>query len=172
MPMSPEEKKVYMREYSRMYYQRHKQKLKDRSNEWRKNNSERKKQTSKEYYRNNYAKSRERRKEWNQKNDGYMKRYLKSYKKKRGPEYFADLNLKRKYGKSVSIEYKNALIEHQGRTCMICDNPFPEDRKRVHLDHCHNSGVIRGVLCQTCNTKLGWFEKNEERILAYLSHFR
>jgi hypothetical protein len=172
MPMSPEEKKVYMREYSRMYYQKHKQKLKDRSKEWNANNKEQKKATSKSYYYKNYTKARKQRKEWNDRNDGYMKKYLKDYKKKRGAEYFADLSLKRKYGKGVSVEYKNALIQHQGKTCMVCDQPFPEDTKKIHLDHCHSTGHIRGVLCQTCNTKLGWFEKNEERVLAYLSHFR
>ena len=44
----------------------------------------------------------------------------------------------------------NVLVEIQGGLCAICQvNPAE------HVDHCHDSGKIRGVLCFTCNVALG-----------------
>jgi hypothetical protein len=62
------------------------------------------------------------------------------------------------YGIS-EIDFKN-LFDTQGGKCAICDFQFPSimtgDRtKSPHLDHCHSSGKIRGLLCISCNTVLG-----------------
>lgn len=44
------------------------------------------------------------------------------------------------------------LFEEQGGLCAIC-----RDRTAEHVDHDHESGAIRGLLCRTCNTGLGMF---------------
>ena len=49
--------------------------------------------------------------------------------------------------------------EHNG-LCKICNNPETSKSrnggiKRLAIDHCHNSGKIRGLLCHDCNTMLG-----------------
>ncbi len=46
----------------------------------------------------------------------------------------------------------------QGGMCKICEDQLRPGR--IHLDHDHKSGVIRGVLCQKCNMGLGLFEKD------------
>lgn len=57
-------------------------------------------------------------------------------------------NLKYKYGLNESdVEI---MKEEQNNKCAICW----EDRK-LNIDHCHTTGVVRGLLCNVCNTGLG-----------------
>ena len=39
---------------------------------------------------------------------------------------------------------------------------------RLALDHDHSTGRLRGVLCGTCNTRLGWYENNRDKLEEYL----
>ena len=61
-----------------------------------------------------------------------------------------------KYGIS-QLDYQ-ALFEKQQGRCAICgtDNP-PVNKRGVawHLDHCHRTGRVRGILCHRCNVGLG-----------------
>ena len=49
-------------------------------------------------------------------------------------------------------QVRTRLLARQGGRCAICDRVI---KGRVNggatLDHCHDTGVIRGVLCRTCN---------------------
>jgi hypothetical protein len=49
--------------------------------------------------------------------------------------------------------------------CAICQEPMTKPR----LDHCHVTGFVRGALCNSCNVKLGWFEKRRKEIENYLA---
>ena len=40
------------------------------------------------------------------------------------------------------------------------------------VDHCHGTGVVRGLLCATCNTAIGLFGESEERIEGALNYLR
>lgn len=65
-----------------------------------------------------------------------------------------DNHLKYKYGIS-ELEW-NAMFAQQDGRCAICR----KDRK-LHTDHDHNTGEVRGLLCQGCNLGLGHFEDDE-----------
>ena len=52
----------------------------------------------------------------------------------------------------------------QAASCGICGT---KDRKIV-IDHDHSTGKVRGGLCTSCNTKLGWYEKRRASIYAWL----
>ena len=57
-----------------------------------------------------------------------------------------------------------------GKTCAICGKD-----KRLVVDHCHQSGRIRGVLCLTCNAGLGMFKDMPDlllRAVGYLSELK
>lgn len=62
--------------------------------------------------------------------------------------------------------YQELLDEQQGR-CGICGNPKGETR--LHMDHDHGTNEIRGLLCFSCNSKLGFYEKYKTEIARYLS---
>jgi hypothetical protein len=77
-------------------------------------------------------------------------------------------DLRRQYG--LTSEEVEAMFERQGRACAICRSPEGPDM-RVVLDHCHTSGRARGLLCAHCNTGLGMFQDDVEkmaRAAAYL----
>ena len=63
--------------------------------------------------------------------------------------------LKKKYG--IGITEYNLILKQQGGSCAICNS---RDTKvswsnNLHVDHDHNTGKIRGLLCQPCNVSLG-----------------
>ncbi len=61
------------------------------------------------------------------------------------------------------------LLEQQENGCAICRIPFTE--VPAHIDHCHQTGRVRGILCGPCNRALGLLEDSPEliqRALAYL----
>jgi len=64
-------------------------------------------------------------------------------------------NAKYTYGLEPE-EYKK-LISRQ--KCDICDTTDP-GAKDFHIDHCHETGKIRGLLCQSCNHLLGCAKDN------------
>jgi hypothetical protein len=63
--------------------------------------------------------------------------------------------MKSVYG--ITLNEFNDMIINQNGKCKICQSYF-FSTKNTHLDHCHSTGVIRGVLCTTCNTGLGMFK--------------
>lgn len=83
-------------------------------------------------------------------------------------DYFAR-SLKTNYKISISEYY--ALFESQNGLCAICRTPS-NDKKRLHVDHCHKSGKIRGLLCHHCNLALGHFKDSENllrKAIKYLN---
>jgi len=64
------------------------------------------------------------------------------------------------------------MLAEQGGTCAVCK--APPKNKRLHVDHDHETGAIRGLLCVFCNTTVGRVEDQEhyQRILAYLQHHK
>ena len=71
----------------------------------------------------------------------------------------------------ITVEDKTAIIERQNGKCLICLNDF-KGPKDTHLDHCHTTGKVRGVLCQNCNTAIGKLGHNVttlQRAIEYLS---
>lgn len=67
-----------------------------------------------------------------------------------------------------------SLAQEQDNKCKICSKKLTFDKKchsSAVLDHCHSTGNIRGVLCNSCNTALGKFKDNItilEKAITYL----
>lgn len=79
-------------------------------------------------------------------------------------------HLRRKYG--VSIDDYDRMVEAQGGTCAICGTTAPDEAGlRWNVDHDHETGAVRGLLCRNCNVGLGKFGDDIEllrRAIAYL----
>lgn len=62
---------------------------------------------------------------------------------------------KRVYG--LTAEAFDWMLEQQGGTCATCDKPA------VAVDHDHEDGHVRGLLCHGCNTEIGRIENDRLR---------
>lgn len=61
------------------------------------------------------------------------------------------------------------IISKQKGKCALCEIPF-KSKKFTHIDHCHATGKVRGILCMKCNVLIGYMEKNNhllEKIRIY-----
>ncbi len=61
--------------------------------------------------------------------------------------------LQRRYGSTLA-DY-DSMFENQKGACAICGVLSGEGRKRLVVDHCHTSGRVRQLLCQSCNAVIG-----------------
>lgn len=64
-------------------------------------------------------------------------------------------------------DVRDAFVEAQAGQCAICRESVED---APNLDHCHVTGFIRGVLCTSCNVKLGWYEGRRREIESYLAN--
>lgn len=64
------------------------------------------------------------------------------------------------------------MLERQGGACAICKRP--PGVKRLHVDHNHETGEVRGLLCLVCNMRLATLENLDWRVAAeaYLAQER
>lgn len=76
--------------------------------------------------------------------------------RERNPEHHLDLRY-RKYGMRHA-DFQRMLAEQDG-VCAICGQPETSRERgqlrRLAVDHCHETGVVRGLLCHRCNHTLG-----------------
>lgn len=75
-------------------------------------------------------------------------------------------HIKRKYG--LSREDYAEMLAAQNGCCYICE--IPSDNKRLYVDHCHSTGIVRGLLCHHCNTGIGNFEDDPKLLAAAIEY--
>ena len=108
--------------------------------------------------------------------DYYLQLSRKCHINERKPEHMEQLKKQifaghlRKYGITVE-EYKNSYKEQNG-LCAICGNSPKQKGWRLSVDHNHNTGKFRGLLCGNCNSALGMVDDNIEilqNMITYLN---
>jgi len=73
--------------------------------------------------------------------------------------------------RGMTAEAYDRLHEAQEGRCAICGTPDGGKKARLFVDHCHESGQVRGLLCSSCNSGLGFFQDNKtmlSRAIEYL----
>ena len=98
----------------------------------------------------------------NKQNQEYRKKV--GYKDDRNTRYL------RQYG--ITLETYNSMLEAQKGLCNICGSSSPRRKGWNHfcVDHCHQTGKIRGLLCGSCNSALGLM-KDKKQILLNMIHY-
>ena len=84
---------------------------------------------------------------------GCKRENSRRYKTKNKEAYLLK-NRIRRYG--LSHTAFQVLWEKQHGTCAICHTPFVG--KKYRIDHDHQTGVVRGLLCTSCNSGIGLFQ--------------
>lgn len=101
-----------------------------------------------------------------EKHNAYHKAYNKKYSEARCAQNRA-LLYKRKY--AITVEDYDKMLIAQAGVCAICKRT--NIKTRLAVDHNHDTGQVRELLCTRCNPALGWFEKNRTVILEYLDRW-
>lgn len=91
------------------------------------------------------------------------------------PDYYHDKRLRREFG--ITLEDYQSLHRSQDGKCAICGSTESRVRKSgkredLMVDHDHETGEIRGLLCHRCNTMLGHAQDDPGRLrkaASYLS---
>jgi peptide methionine sulfoxide reductase MsrB len=79
---------------------------------------------------------------------------------------------------NLTLEEYNAMSEAQGHVCKLCGNPETskksnsEEVRMLSVDHDHNTGKVRGLLCARCNVQLGHYEKAKPRVKEFEKYLK
>ena len=91
---------------------------------------------------------------------------------KNNPEKCENARLKYRFGITLE-DYKKLLAKH-GNKCAICEITTEEyakiNKHKFHVDHCHTTGKVRGLLCNNCNVSLGGFRDSKEILEAAIKY--
>jgi len=82
-----------------------------------------------------------------------------------------DGNLRRaqlKYRHGITPEQYETMLESQAGCCAVC-GAKPNGR-RLHVDHNHTTGAVRGLLCHNCNVALGLLAEDSGRLRALATY--
>ena len=157
--MSEDEKKAKRAAYQREYYRKNRERLIAAQKE---RTARRDPEELKEYRRDYWEKNRERlladqrergKRNYRAKPDQYRERSRRSRIKSYG----------------LTVTEFDAMALAQGGVCPICTNPM----EPPVIDHCHETGRVRGLLCRPCNAAMGLLGDSEAgilRALAYLTN--
>lgn len=77
-------------------------------------------------------------------------------------EFWRDRTLRKTY--KITLDDYNRIFASQNKCCAVCETPTPTGRGDWHIDHDHDSGKVRGILCHLCNMMLGT-ARDKPRIL-------
>lgn len=91
------------------------------------------------------------------------------------PHYHRNRNLLTRYG--ISVDEYQTLLANQNFACPICEVEISEtlgykEKRPVVVDHNHETGEVRGILCSGCNLVLGHARENTTilyKAIVYLS---
>ncbi|UIW13254.1 HNH endonuclease [Arthrobacter phage Crewmate] len=87
---------------------------------------------------------------------------------RQNPTVTLDRQQAARYG--VTVDHVEALKAAQGGKCAICGTDEPGGRGRWHVDHDHESGAVRGLLCHHCNLGLGHFRDDVDALRAAIRY--
>lgn len=92
------------------------------------------------------------------------------------PDHDRKRSLKQRYG--LTIEEWQVLVSKQKNLCAICLEPNTqrnnktEEVRSLHVDHNHDTGEIRGLLCHGCNAALGLVKDNVNTLVRMIDYLK
>jgi len=96
------------------------------------------------------------------KNNKARKTYSEKELRQKRPSYASsrERHLLRTYG--INISTYNKLLRSQKYCCGVCGKHQDDEKKSLHVDHNHETGEIRGLLCNFCNRQVIGRHKDPE----------
>lgn len=103
----------------------------------------------------------------------HIQKDIEDYPKATTPSYAQQrYNNKCKFCTNLSVhgltyEKYQLIAQAQNNQCSLCDKSL--DKVKINIDHNHDTGEVRGILCKGCNVSLGTLEKNLDTLKARLA---
>jgi Recombination endonuclease VII len=148
------------RAYNKAYYAKNRERERERAKRWARENAERRRAYRRTWIAANRHKVAERNEAWKKANPEKWRKMrdgieLKQRCKRRG----------------ITVETYLEMLRAQNGACAICGRETVGTRYKWHIDHCHETGRVRGLLCHHCNAALGHVRDNTDvlsRMIVYL----
>lgn len=151
-------------EYQREYYLKHRDRRIALSRESQQRRAAERKEYMRAYYLANpdkfKPKTREQRDRYNATRrakyaaEPERREKAKAAARDRDKDKKRDERLRKQFG--ISAADYDTILAGQGGGCAICGSPHGDGwKRRLHVDHCHTTGVVRGLLCSECNLGIG-----------------
>jgi len=135
------------------------------------------------YYKKFWTKNKEaekiRKKKYRQQNKDKINLYNENYRKKNrekikkrneiNKDKYKNNYLKNKY--DISLEKYEQILKIQNNVCAICKE-ICLTGKCLGVDHCHRTGIVRGLLCSKCNRSLGGFNDSINLLLKAINYLK
>ena len=84
-----------------------------------------------------------------------------------------DLALQLRVKYNLTLDEYRLMLERQRGVCALCGRPPTVRAKRLHVDHDHATGKVRGLLCISCNSGLGLLKDSPallRKAARYIEH--
>jgi len=174
--------------YHKQHYEKNRERILESNSKWTEKNKKRISEQKHRYYIENRedilsrcAKYKEEHKEdsreWQRKyfieNREYIMKQRRERRMKnpnRTREKDWGYNLKHKYG--ITVEDYDEMLESQDNGCAICGKTPEENGRRLHVDHDHRTGKVRGLLCHACNMLIGFAYDDIDILLNTINYLR
>lgn len=119
--------------------------------EWRAANRERDRETRKAYYQRDPQKVSELGRKYRDKKRGGPPRATPTEEEQLLRK--EDGRLRRAYG--ISTAERDQIYEDQQHRCACCRKPIERRGRHTHVEHCHKTNQVFGLVCRHCNTAVG-----------------
>jgi hypothetical protein len=152
--MSARDRAIRLRTENPEKYREQSKKSKIRLKKWRADNPEKYREQAAKYRQKNRERLRAQKRRWE---------FLNPDKGATASRY------RHEFG--FTLDDWNQEWERQGKRCAICKRT-QHTKKRFHLDHCHKTNAIRGILCPRCNRVLGLCKDDPDLLLEAAKYLK
>lgn len=136
---------------------------------WRDANIEKARLVSKISNAKNPTRAREAARRWHIENRERHLAYM-AHRRKFFNDAIVSSKLKTAFG--ITLADYNTVLSAQGGVCAICGKTPEQNKRRLAVDHCHNSNKVRGLLCGNCNRGIGYFKDSIQFLQTAIKYIR
>lgn len=165
-PLSAKEKR---RKYNQAYIEKNRERISQKNKEYHQKHRDRLLAAGRQRYHENIEVRRANSRRWHQENRDLALKKMREYGKKNNHKALGRARKKR-YG--ITPEIFDAMFNAQNKCCAICGCSSTRAKNGWHLDHSHQTGKVRAILCNNCNCGLGYAKDSIETLQNMVEYLK
>lgn len=160
--------------YARDWYLRNKEKVKERNRAHYQANQEAHRAKAQRWQEANPERAKELQREYRDRNRAEVRERGKKHYRENKDRALAQSRVRKLKRYALTPESYAAMLAAQGGRCKICGSTkaVRTGEGSFSVDHCHETGKVRGLLCRRCNAALGGFRDSPELLEMALVYLR